>query len=207
MANLPVTHYRATLSWKRVTGPKLGKQSLSTPTITFRVKPDRQNAVREIVNAIKDDPGMAAAMLEVIRTRPALLRNTANENAVRNIGPFRSEDAALSFLVGRLKTVLRPVAIFLFGSRATGSARPDSDFDLLVVLPDDKSGPPDYFAAYAPVAGCGVGVDVIPCRLADFEAEQHRPGTIAHTADSTGRLLYARPGSPFRDRPRGKAVR
>lgn len=134
---------------------------------------------------------MAAAALEFIRTRPS---------PGRNIGPFRNEDAALSFLVGRLRSALRPQAIFLFGSRAAGSARPDSDFDLLVVLADDDGGPPDYHAAYAPVAGCGIGVDIVPCRLADFETERHRPGTIAHAADNEGRLLYARPGSPLRGR-------
>lgn len=179
---------------------------MSTPTITFRVKPDRQPAVREVVNAIKGNPGMAAAMLEFIRTRPAPVPKTAGDTAIRNIGPFRNEDAALSFLIGRLKTALRPEALFLFGSRATGSARPDSDFDLLVILPDDESGPPDYYAAYAPVAGCGIGVDVVPCRLADFEAERQQPGTIAFAADSQGRLLYASPSSPFRDRWRGQVV-
>ncbi|WP_085372526.1 nucleotidyltransferase domain-containing protein [Magnetospirillum sp. ME-1] len=176
---------------------------MSTPTITFRVKPDRQHAVREIVNAIKDDPGMTAAMLKFIRTRPSLV---GGDTAIRNIGPFRNEEAALSFLVGRLKTALRPVALFLFGSRAAGSARPDSDFDILVILPDDESGPPNYFSAYAPVAGCGIGVDVVPCRLADFEVERQRSGTIAFAADNEGRLLYASPGSPFRDRWRGQAV-
>lgn len=179
---------------------------MPTPTITFRVKPDRQHAVRELVNAIKDDPGVTAAMLEFIRTRPSLVPGSGGDTAIRNIGPFRNEDAALSFLVGRIKTALRPVALFLFGSRAAGSARPDSDFDLLVILPDGESGPPDCYAAYAPVAGCGIGVDVVPCRLADFEAERQRPGTIAHAADSGGRLLYASPGSPFRDRWRGRAV-
>jgi hypothetical protein len=170
---------------------------MSTPTITFRVKPDRQPVVREVVNAIKDDPSMAAAMLEFARTRPVPVPGTAGNAAIRNIGPFRNETAALSFLVGRLKMALRPLALFLFGSRVVGSARPDSDFDILVILPDGENGPPDYYAAYTPVAGCGIGVDVIPCRLADFEAERQRPGTIAHAADSEGRLLYASPGSPL----------
>lgn len=33
---------------------------------------------------------------------------------------------------------LRPVAIYLFGSQVTGSARPDSDIDLAVLLPSDR---------------------------------------------------------------------
>jgi hypothetical protein len=162
---------------------------MPTPVMTFRVHPDRQEAVRAVVNAIKNNPDLSASLLEFIRARP---------ETPRNLGPFRNDEAALSFLIGRLQAALRPEAIFLFGSRAAGTARPDSDFDLLAILPDAESGPPDYFAAYAPVAGCGIGVDVVPCRLADFETDRHRPGSIAFAADREGRLLYARPGGPFR---------
>ncbi|HAM59033.1 MAG TPA: hypothetical protein DCQ64_27910 [Candidatus Rokubacteria bacterium] len=37
----------------------------------------------------------------------------------------------------RLVATYRPERIFLFGSRARGTAGPDSDYDLLVVVPDD----------------------------------------------------------------------
>lgn len=164
--------------------------------MSFRVKPDQQAAVRRVVNAIKDDPGLTRALLHVIRMGST---DHAGKNS-RNLGPFRSEAAALSFLVGRLRIALRPEAIFLFGSRAGGAPRPDSDFDLLVVLADDAQGSPDHFAAYAPIAGCGIGVDVVPCRLADYEVERKRQGTIPFAAEHGGRLLYARPGSRFRDR-------
>ena len=176
-----------------------------TPTITFRVKPERHKALRQVVNAAKDDPRLLAAMGNLVRHGAA---SGAALEPEGHLGPFRSETAALSFLVGRLKTALHAEAIFLFGSRATGTARPDSDFDLLVVLPGDKPGPPDYLAAYAPVAGCGLGVDVVPCRLADFESDRQHPDTIAFAADRTGRLLYARPGSPLRERyrRRGRAA-
>lgn len=43
-----------------------------------------------------------------------------------------------------LVTALRcyePVAIYLFGSRARGTARPDSDFDLALFLGDSRSFP------------------------------------------------------------------
>ncbi|MCC7017586.1 MAG: nucleotidyltransferase domain-containing protein [Rhodospirillales bacterium] len=125
----------------------------------------------------------------------------------RNLGPFRSEAAALTFLVGRLANALRPEAIFLFGSRAAAAARPDSDFDLLVVLPDDSPGPPDYFSAYAPIAGSGLGVDVIPCRLADYVAERDQPGTIAFAAAHKGRILYTRPDSQLHESPRRRHSR
>ena len=42
----------------------------------------------------------------------------------------------LAALISRLVAAVSPDRILLFGSRATGTARPDSDIDLLVVLPE-----------------------------------------------------------------------
>jgi predicted nucleotidyltransferase len=40
-------------------------------------------------------------------------------------------------LIATMRDILHPVEIWLFGSRARGDSRPDSDWDLLAVLPDD----------------------------------------------------------------------
>ena len=180
---------------------------MPTPVITFRIGSDQQDAVREVVNSIKGDPELTASVLDHIRSRRESDSTDPGTQASRALGPFRSEAAALSFLVARLRVAHRPKAIFLFGSRASGTQRPDSDFDLLVILPETGSGAPDYFSAYAPVAGCGIGVDVIPCTMDDFEADRNVPGTISHTADHDGRLLYARPGHPLRKRYRQNELR
>ena len=42
----------------------------------------------------------------------------------------------LPIIVERIVRRFDPVRIILFGSRASGKARPDSDLDLLVVLPE-----------------------------------------------------------------------
>ncbi len=157
-----------------------------TPTMTFRVRAERQDAVREVVNAIKDDPDLTASVLQVLHARSTNGSTTATTG---NLGPFRSEDAALSFLVGRLTASLRPEAIFLFGSRAAGREKPTSDFDLLVILPNNRNGPADYFAAYAPVAGCGVGhgrggSDPPGRRGDDPAAPRHLPGSRLQAAPS-----------------------
>jgi predicted nucleotidyltransferase len=46
---------------------------------------------------------------------------------VVNIGPCRDEAEAVAAIVGRLVAKLRPEAVCLFGSRALGTASPDSD--------------------------------------------------------------------------------
>ena len=45
------------------------------------------------------------------------------------------DDPILAEMVQRLIEALRPERIYLFGSTARGEAGPDSDYDLLVVVP------------------------------------------------------------------------
>ena len=47
------------------------------------------------------------------------------------------KDAELAEVVRRLVEAYQPERIYLFGSVASGDAGPDSDYDLLVVVPDD----------------------------------------------------------------------
>ncbi|MET3896082.1 putative nucleotidyltransferase [Devosia sp. UYZn731] len=86
---------------------------------------------------------------------------------------------------------LRPAAIWLFGSRATGRHRPDSDFDLLVVARDqDGEAGRDYDRAYAPIVGLGVGVDVVPCTEQDFVEERISGTSLISEVIRTGRQIY-----------------
>jgi predicted nucleotidyltransferase len=42
---------------------------------------------------------------------------------------------ALVRAIGRIVEAMQPEAIYLFGSHARGDAGPDSDYDLLVIVP------------------------------------------------------------------------
>jgi predicted nucleotidyltransferase len=48
-----------------------------------------------------------------------------------------TRDDTVSEVVRRLVEHYRPERIYLIGSSARGDARPDSDLDFLVVLPED----------------------------------------------------------------------
>ena len=50
-------------------------------------------------------------------------------------------DARLAEAVRRLIEAYAPEKVYLFGSAARGDAGPDSDYDLLLVVPDDA--PPE----------------------------------------------------------------
>jgi len=114
-------------------------------------------------------------------------------DAVPNRGPFASEEEALSGLVRKLVEKLDPIEIWLFGSRAQGTHRPDSDFDLLVVTaPEDGDEGFHYDRVYAPISGLGVGCEVVPCRADEFAAERTDPTSLCWRVVHTGRRLYER---------------
>ena len=108
-----------------------------------------------------------------------------------NYGPFSSEKEALDSLVARLVTALDPQMIWLFGSRARGIARPDSDFDLLVVAkPDGAFGSDDYDAVYAPTMGSAIGCDVVPCDMEVYEASLGLRTSFVRRIVDEGRIVY-----------------
>ena len=110
-----------------------------------------------------------------------------------NDGGLGSEEAALAYVVRRLVRGLHPLQIHLFGSRAEGRARPDSDFDLLVVLDDSASDEEvDYDRVYAPILGSGIGADIVPCRRSEFRSIMEDPSDPWRLAWARARVLYER---------------
>ncbi|MGQ9688336.1 MAG: nucleotidyltransferase domain-containing protein [Desulfobaccales bacterium] len=50
-----------------------------------------------------------------------------------------TDDQVLAEMVRRLREAFQPERIYLFGSKARGESGPDSDYDLLIVVPDEAS--------------------------------------------------------------------
>lgn len=96
-------------------------------------------------------------------------------------------------LIARVVERLAPEEIWLFGSRAEGRARPDSDYDLLVVLPDSAPEQAlDLQRAWELTCGLGVAADLVPCTRSEFEEEKEAVGTLASAAFRRGRRVYDR---------------
>ncbi len=111
-----------------------------------------------------------------------------------NCGPYSTEQAALKGVVRRLVADLNPFRIYLFGSRAEGRARPDSDFDLVVVFDDQAPNrDADYDGVYAPLLGVSVGCDVIPCRWSEFQEVLADPTNSWQPVWSAAKRIYERP--------------
>jgi hypothetical protein len=121
-----------------------------------------------------------------------VLRKLLTHVNERPVGPFRDETAALAFLRDRLVATLKPRAIWLFGSRARGDARVDSDFDLLVVLPDGLPAEAyDFHRVAEPVIACGLGYDIVPCSWSEFQKDRDQPGSLVNKVVTEGTPIYA----------------
>jgi len=95
-------------------------------------------------------------------------------------------------LLDRLASSWHPRDIWLFGSRARGTAQPDSDWDLLVVVPDDLAPPgfDDPMTVWKMKQGTGVRADVLLCRASEFEEDRWTHNTIAYDAAVEGVQIW-----------------
>ncbi len=95
--------------------------------------------------------------------------------------------------IARVVQTMQPEAIYLFGSRARGDADADSDYDLLVIVPDDAPlGTRSLEATTRVARDPGVPLDIVPCRRSVFERKREHVGTLSYSATHEGRLVYGR---------------
>ena len=95
-------------------------------------------------------------------------------------------------MVLRIVERFDPERIILFGSAARGNAGPDSDVDLLVVMPVEGSRREKAVEIGVAVNDIPVPKDIVVTRPEDFEWRKEIAGTIERPAAREGRLVYAR---------------
>ena len=106
--------------------------------------------------------------------------------------PPTAEDLVLGEVVRRLCEVYHPLRIYLFGSAARGDAGPDSDYDLMIVVPDDA--PPalrDCRLGYQALRGLGIAKDILVWTRDEFDKRLHLKASLPSAVVEEGRLLYA----------------
>ena len=99
----------------------------------------------------------------------------------------------LALIVRAIVASVHPDAVILFGSRARGDFRPDSDFDLALVAPDGTERRRCAMKAYegiATVRGRSIGVDVVALTPQIIAAERDLPGSIARAVMRDGVPVY-----------------
>ena len=103
-----------------------------------------------------------------------------------------TDEALLAEAVRRLVEALQPERIYLFGSRARGDARQDSDYDLLIVVPEAEDSTLHLSQrAYGALSGVGVSKDILVVTREEFERRSLAKTSLPSTVLREGRLLYA----------------
>ena len=95
-------------------------------------------------------------------------------------------------MVKRIVERFHPDRVILFGSHARGTAGPDSDVDLLVVMSVTGSKREKQLEVRRALHEFKVSKDIIVTTPEDFEWRKEIPGTIERPAAREGKVVYAR---------------
>ena len=101
--------------------------------------------------------------------------------------------AELEAIVEAIVAAVHPDGVILFGSRARGDARADSDVDLAIVAPDGSARRRLAMRAYeslAAVFGRSVGVDIVVLTPSIIAAERDLAGSVVRAVIREGVVLY-----------------
>jgi predicted nucleotidyltransferase len=104
-----------------------------------------------------------------------------------------AEKKEIRQMVSRIVSRFDPEQIILFGLHARGDARPDSDVDLLIVLPLSGSRHEKQVEIRLALKDIRIPKDIVVTTPEDFLWRKEVPGTIERPAAREGKLLYARP--------------
>lgn len=103
------------------------------------------------------------------------------------MGAFVSTDLTLQKIIERLMNEFNPLRIILFGSRAHGVNRSDSDYDLVVIV---RNSSEDWLErcqrANRILRGCGASIDVLVVTENEFKTKVQEDGSIYQIASTEG---------------------
>lgn len=99
---------------------------------------------------------------------------------------------AIRKMVTRIARRFKPDKIVLFGSYARGTMGPDSDVDLLVIMPVNGSKRETQVAIRCAVHDIPVAKDIVVATPEEVEQQRQVIGTLIRPALKEGRTLYAR---------------
>ena len=109
-----------------------------------------------------------------------------------NLSNIADLDPQIRRMIQRIAERFDPDRIILFGSRARGTARPDSDVDLLVVLPVQGSCRRKAVEIGVSLADRTLPLDLIVVTPEQFERERDQIGSVLRDAAREGRVVHER---------------
>jgi uncharacterized protein len=119
-----------------------------------------------------------------------LLYNIVTMSTVEQVSASKLEE-----LVRRIVEAVDPLRIIMFGSAAREEMGPDSDLDVLVVMPEGTNRSETAGFLYTRMLGMMVPVDILVATEADLEHYRDTKGTVYREIARYGRSIYAAPSS------------
>jgi uncharacterized protein len=119
-------------------------------------------------------------------------------NASARTQPGEPIASELQRVVDAIVMSVRPAGVILFGSRARGDFRADSDIDLAILAPEGAARRRVAMRAYeslAAVADRSVAVDIVVVTPSLMAAEQDLMGSIVRAVSREGVFLYGSPAA------------
>jgi predicted nucleotidyltransferase len=108
-----------------------------------------------------------------------------------------NEEALLRQMVDTIVREASPETIILFGSRARGDARPDSDVDLLIVETEpfspQRSRRKEAARLYIALKGLEISKDLLLYSRDEFEHWRNSTNHVVGRAVREGKVLHGRP--------------
>jgi len=100
---------------------------------------------------------------------------------------------AIRQMTNRIARRFKPDKIVLFGSHARGTAGPDSDVDLLVIMPMNGSRRKVQLDIRCAIHNINVSKDIVVVTPDEVARQRHLAGTIVRPAMQEGQVLYEKP--------------
>ena len=114
-----------------------------------------------------------------------------------NSNDTNNEEALLQQMIDTIVREASPEAIILFGSRARGDARPDSDIDLLIVETEpfspQRSRRKEAARLYIALKGLAISKDLLLYSRDEFEHWKNSMNHVVGRAVREGKVLHGRP--------------
>jgi predicted nucleotidyltransferase len=102
-----------------------------------------------------------------------------------------SNPKVIESLVQKIVEAVHPLKIILFGSYVRDNANPESDIDVLVVMPEGVHCRRTAQLLYRQIRGLGVPFDVLVSTPSTLEKHKDNIGLIYRTVLKEGKEIYA----------------
>lgn len=103
---------------------------------------------------------------------------------------MQPDPQVINSLVHRIVELAHPLRIILFGSAARGEMIPDSDIDILVVVPEGVNRRKTAQLLYRRIDGLKTPFDVLVATPEDLEKHKDNIGLIYRTVLQEGKEIY-----------------